>query len=281
MAIQFTKMHGAGNDFVLIDAPAQNVPDNSMRELARKMCDRRFGVGADGLLVLWEGASGLPLMRIFNPDGSEAPMCGNGTRCFARFLARRAGQSEGRLCFETPSFETEAQLSAENPEWVEVLLGSPVLRRGSIPMIEGDPEQPFVGGSLSLGEKTFKASAMRMGGPHLTIFVESLNEIDLPSTGPLLEAYPWFPEKINVTFVERTGPATLTTRTWERGAGHTWACGTGACAAVVSMVQTGESVRKFHATSEGGTISIEYLESGRVILGGPAVFVFDGVWLQD
>ncbi|MFQ3587842.1 MAG: diaminopimelate epimerase [Fimbriimonadaceae bacterium] len=273
--IAFTKMHGIGNDFVVVDAIRTGRLPDRLPELARRMCDRRFGVGADGLIFALPGRSAPFAMRMLNPDGSESEMCGNGIRCLARFLADHGHAKPGPIPVETGAGTLVLELLPDGR--VRVDMGPARLTRGEIGM-EGPPEETFVEQPVPGFEPAIAGTAVSMGNPHLVVFVPDAGAVPLEVWGPELERHPLFPNRVNVHFVEVLGRGRLRQRTWERGAGATLACGTGACAAAVAAFRTERGPRQATVSLPGGDLEIEYLESGNVRMTGPAESVYTGFW---
>lgn len=274
----FTKMHGLGNDFVVVNGFSQVLPTDPAA-LAHRVCDRRFGVGADGLVLILPSESAQFRMRIFNPDGSEPEMCGNAIRCVALYAYRRGLTADRRMEVETLAGPIRPELRFEDgKEAVRVDMGRPRLSRAEIPMV-GTPG-PVVGERLEAGERSFEVTAVSMGNPHCVIFASEpgeLEEQEFRRYGPLLERHPAFPARTNVEFVAVDSPGEVRVRVWERGAGPTPACGTGACAVVVAGVLTGRTGRTVNVRLPGGVLLIEWPDdSGPVYMSGPAEEVFDG-----
>lgn len=273
--ISFTKMHGIGNDFVLVNGFSQSVPEASLRDLSRLMCDRRFGIGSDGLILAEQGIE-LPFrMRMFNPDGSESEMCGNGIRCVAKFV-----HDEGLTQLDTIPIETGAgplTLELTDGGMVRVDMGPARLLRGEIGMA-GSPGEMFIGEPVGFADLQMRGTAVSMGNPHLVLFVDDVDAIDLKSVGSQLEHHPLFPQRVNVHFVELLSRSHIKQRTWERGAGATLACGTGACASAVAAFVNGLAERSLRVTLPGGDLLVEYSENGKVFMTGPAETVFKGNW---
>lgn len=273
--MRFTKMHGIGNDFVMVNAFAEPFDEGSAARLAREVCDRRFGVGADGLIIAEQGQTNTFAMRMWNPDGSESEMCGNGIRCFANFVKDEGLTSQVRIPVETGAGLLEVeQLDGGN---VRVDMGKARLLRGEIGM-SGQPEESFVNSPLIVDGRTWHGTAVSMGNPHIVVFVEEVDDIDLARVGPLFEHSELFPQRVNAHFVQVLSDGHIKIRTWERGAGATLACGTGACACGVASFLNGYSQRNVTVSLPGGDLQIEYLESGTVMMTGPATRVFSGVW---
>ena len=292
MTIAFTKMQGAGNDFVCLDglSEPQLAGREDLGELARAMCDRRFGIGGDGLLLICAAGAGPDLpadrsvrMRMFNADGSESSMCGNGLRCVARYVIDHGlVGSRNELHIQTGAGVIEATCRRDSGEITSVTvdMGVPNLELETIPV---DRAQ-LAGGTgpvhtVEAGGVRYNAVFVSMGNPHAVMHVHDAQQIDLAEVGPLLEHHPAFPERINAHFVEVIGPGEVLMRTWERGSGITGACGSGACAVCVAGVLAGVTGPTLHAHLPGGDLQLAWSEpSGHVHMTGPAVEVFSGRW---
>jgi len=263
-------MQGIGNDFVVIDTIQQTELPDDLPAFARQVNDRRFGIGGDGLILLERGELAPFKMRMFNPDGSESEMCGNGIRCFGRLL-----HDHNHLEGDTVQVETGAgtlRLDLVEPDRFRVDMGKARLTRGEIGMT-GEPDQQFIEQPVGEG---LQGTAVSMGNPHLVIFVEDAKAIELERVGPILEHHPEFPRRTNVHFIQVVDRTHLIQRTWERGAGVTLSCGTGACASAVASIITGRADRNVEISLPGGLLQIEYLEDGTVLMTGPAESVFEG-----
>ena len=276
--MNFTKMQGAGNDYVLLDALKEEPADPP--ELARRMCDRHFGVGADGLILAITPRRADFRMRIFNPDGSEAEMCGNGIRCFGKYLYDNGLTSKKDLEIETGAGLKRLKLLMEASEVVgaQVDMGKPILARSQIPMV--GPSGNVIAEHLDAGNEQFTVTCLSMGNPHCVIFVEDVAKYPVERVGPLLETAPVFPNRANVEFVEILSQGQLKARVWERGAGETLACGTGASAAVVAAALNGAAGKYASVELPGGTLEVDW-QGESVFLSGPAATVFEGEWLLD
>lgn len=282
--IPFTKMHGAGNDFVVIDAVKKPVKVNAA--LAKKLCDRRFGAGCDQLLILERSKKADFRMRIMNPDGSEVEMCGNGIRCAALYARERRIVKKDDMVVETLAGLIRPHLMEKG--MVRVDMGEPVLDAEKIPtaakgrVIDRDFSFSLSGAFGRAGERggavDVKITAVSMGNPHCVIFVDDIDKAPLESWGPVIETHPFFPKRVNVEFVQADSPDRGRVRVWERGAGVTLACGTGACATAVAGVLTGRFRRKVDLQLPGGTLTIEWAPDNHVFMTGPAEFVFEGVF---
>ena len=271
--IPFTKMQGIGNDFVMVDTIANPLPSLDLPELARKTNDRKFGIGADGLILIERGESAPFRMRMFNPDGSESEMCGNGIRCYAQLLRDHGHLSGSEVDVETGAGTLHLELTPSG--MVKVNMGKARLTRGEIGMT-GPADQEFCEVPTTSAVGTFPATAVSMGNPHLVLFVPDASAIPLAVAGPELEHHSDFPKRTNVHFIQVLDRRTLVQKTWERGAGATLACGTGACASAVAAFLTGRADRAVEVRLPGGSLFIEYLESGQVFMTGPAETVFEG-----
>jgi diaminopimelate epimerase len=269
--IKFEKWQGIGNDFVMVDGFAEKLDEASLPALSRQMCDRRFGVGSDGLILALPGREVDLQMRMFNPDGSESEMCGNGIRCFAVFAQEHDLTKSNTIPVETGA--GLLTLHTQTDHRVRVDMGLARLTRGEIGMT-GSPDETFI--NQPFGE--YLGTAVSMGNPHVVIFVDDVAAVDLASIGPILEHHDIFPRRVNVHFVQVVDRTHLIQRTWERGAGATLACGTGACSVGVAAYLNGHTERKTTIKLPGGELEIEYAEDGRVWMTGPATKVFDGVW---
>ncbi len=279
--LQFSKYQGLGNDFLLIDG-RQASPEDSEAGLApdlvRHLCDRRFGVGGDGVIIALPSQAGGELrLRIFNADGSEPEMCGNGIRCLARFLADRDGDGPGRRWqVDTLAGRIVPELLADGS--IRVDMGPPFLEPATVPTSLPVGAAGLPQGQLEVDGEVFAVAAAGMGNPHVVVPIDDLADFDLERFGPLLEVHPSFPAKTNVHFVQVLAPDHLVMRVWERGAGPTLACGTGACATLVACHCLGLVERRARVDLPGGPLQIHWdAATGHVIMDGPAEHVFDGV----
>lgn len=279
MKIDFVKMHGLGNDFVLIDCLNKSLGDSSfLSYLAKKLCDRNFGIGADGLMLILSSSKADLRMRIFNSDGSEAQMCGNGIRCFAKYAYENKLVSKNKFKVETLAgiIIPELTISNNNILGVKVNIGVPKLRRREIPM-SGEDTTAVVDEALKINpEQTFKITCVSMGNPHCIIFVNDVQSIPVDEIGPKIENHPFFPEKTNVEFIHILNRKEINFRVWERGVGETLACGTGACAALVASVLNKKTDRKTTIHLPGGDLNIQWADDGHLYMTGPAELVFRG-----
>ncbi|MBI3078926.1 MAG: diaminopimelate epimerase [Deltaproteobacteria bacterium] len=274
--MRFTKMHGIGNDYLYIDGFQETVKDPEA--LARQMSDRHFGVGSDGLILILPSAQADFRMRMFNADGSEAEMCGNGIRCLAKYVYDHGLTRKDAITVETLAGTLPLELTVQGGKVarVRVDMGRPRLERGEIPML-GVPGR-VVNEPLAVGDRSFQVTAVSMGNPHCVSFVPDVAAFPVATYGPLIERHPAFPRRTNAEFVEVLGPGELRIRTWERGAGETLACATGASATVVAAALTGRAARRAVAHLLGGDLEIEWAADDHVYMTGPAVEVFQGEW---
>ena len=279
MKIDFVKMHGLGNDFILIDCLSKPLGDSSfLSYLAKKLCNRNFGIGADGLMLILPSSKADLRMRIFNYDGSEAQMCGNGIRCFAKYAYENKLVSKNKFTVETLAGIIIPELTITNNKilGVKVNMGTPKLRRREIPM-NGKDTLTVVNETLKINpEQTFKITCVSMGNPHCITFVNDVQSISVDEIGPKIENQPLFPEKTNVEFIQVLNKQEINFRVWERGVGETLACGTGACAALVAAVLNKKTDREATIHLPGGALNIQWADDRHVYMTGPAELVFRG-----
>ena len=276
--MQFTKWHGLGNDFVIINSEAVHITDYRQQALA--VCDRNFGIGADGLVVLSPSDTADFNMRIFNSDGSEADMCGNATRCVARYLYESGLTAKTTITLDTLAgiITPELVFDQDTLVTIKVDMGEPKLTRGETPMT-GNADEKAVNVALEVDGQTYRVTALSMGNPHCVIFVDDVAAINLADIGPNIETHPMFPRKTNVEFIQVIDRQTLRMRVWERGAGITKACGTGASAALVAAVLNGHSDQQATVKLDGGDLFIHWADNNHIYKSGPAVEVFKGEYL--
>jgi diaminopimelate epimerase len=273
--LPFTKMHGAGNDFVVLDALTQELPP--LEPLAAQLCDRHFGIGADQLLVVRPSRAADFRMQIFNADGSEVEMCANGIRCFYKYLRDRGHTDADEIGVETLSGVVRPRWAGEGR--VAVDMGRPVLGPAQIPTTLGRGEGPVLDVPLEVEGETLAVSSVSMGNPHVVIVVEDPDAAPVERLGPLIERHPAFPNRVNVEFVTPPARGRIRQRTWERGTGETLACGSGACAAAVVSMLRGAVERRLRVELRGGELEIAW-EGGdaHVLMTGPAAEVYTGVF---
>ena len=278
MKFSFSKWHGLGNDFVIVNGFKEKI--DNYPQMAIQVCDRHTGVGADGLVVVLPSKVADFEMRIFNSDGSEAEMCGNVTRCIARYVYENGLTDKTKVTLETKAGIIRPELIFSNGrlQTIKVDMGEPRLMRSAIPML-GDESQQVVNEVLTVNGVEYAITCVSMGNPHCIIFVDDIASTDLALIGPMIETHPIFPRKTNVEFVQVLDKQKVRMRVWERGAGITMACGTGACATLVAGVLNGKIDRQAVVELDGGELVIEWGSDNHIYMSGPAVEVFRGEYL--
>ena len=274
--MKFTKMHGAGNDYVYVDGGKEAVANPAA--LARTVSDRHFGVGGDGLILILPSAVAAVRMRIFNADGSEAEMCGNGLRCVAKYAYDHGLVDTLGITVETGAGLLPVEMftnAAGRVDRVRVNMGRPRLTRAEIPL-SGPPEQRVIDQELLVLDRTLRISCVSMGNPHCVIFVDDVQNFPVATYGPAIEHHPLFPRRTNIEFVQVLAVGEVRQRTWERGAGETLACGTGAAAVTVAGLLTGRTGTQLLNHLAGGDLEVAWDGVGEVVMTGPAVEVFTG-----
>jgi diaminopimelate epimerase len=271
--MKFWKMHGLGNDYIVIDNRDEKISNAEAAELALKLCKRRFSVGADGILLASNSTVADVKMRIFNADGSEAEMCGNGIRCFAKYCYENNIARKSELTVETLAGIKRTWLTVENDVVTSVMvdMGAPILERSKIPMLG---EGTCINEDLQVNGETYKVTCLSVGNPHCVIFVDAVDDFPVQRVGQKIESHRLFPKRTNVEFAQVLNSNEVKVRVWERGCGETLACGTGACAAVAAgnlLKKLGSKVR-VHLL--GGDLEVEYAE--RLFLNGSVEKVFEG-----
>jgi len=270
MELEFTKMHGAGNDFVFLDCLKNNIDD--LQSIAKKLCDRRFGVGADQLLTVHPSQVADFKMEIYNADGSQVEMCGNGIRCFAKYVYDHGITRKRELEVETLAGIIRPRIVGE---LVEVDMGEPILEGRKIPV---DADGEIRNRPLAVDGITYEVTCVSMGNPHCVLYLDDIDALDLEKIGPRFEHHPFFPKRVNTEFIKILSPAEVKMRVWERGAGETWACGTGAAAVCVAGSLTGSTDRGLTVHLVGGDLEVEWTADEHVVQVGPTVEVFTGTW---
>lgn len=277
--MNFTKMHGLGNDFIIVDGERE-LPSNAS-QLAVSLCDRFFGIGADGLVYILPSTKANFRMRIINSDGSEAEQCGNAIRCVAKYVYEHGMVGSQEISIETIGAgvqKLQLNVKGGKVETVRVDMGEPILQGLQVPtMVDQDT---VIQHPIEVDGQTFQFTAVSMGNPHCVIYVDDAVHFDLLKWGPKLEVHPMFPKKINVEFATVKSAQFVDMRVWERGAGPTLACGTGACATLVSSVLNGFTDRIATVSLKGGNLQIEWSEAdNRLYMTGPAAEVYQGTLL--
>jgi diaminopimelate epimerase len=279
--MRFTKMHGIGNDYVYVNGLVERIDDPA--SAARVVSDRHFGIGSDGLILILPSDKADVRMRMFNGDGSEAEMCGNGIRCVAKYAFDHKLTQSNPMRVETGRGVLSLQLKVDNGkvQQVTVNMGEPILDLPTIPVnreaVTAGSEENFYRLALMQSNDFVQAAFVSMGNPHAVIYVDDVSSVDLNRLGPIIENHKAFPRRINVHFVQAVSPTEVIMRTWERGSGITLACGTGACAVAVAGVLTRRTARQVLAHLPGGDLSLEWRESdNHVYMTGGATEVFSG-----
>ena len=275
--MRFTKMHGAGNDYVYVDCVNGPVPGD-LPTLARRISDRHFGVGSDGLILICPSDRADFRMRMFNADGSESEMCGNGIRCVAKYVYDHGLADKDKLAIETGRgvLELDLEIEGARVRRVRVDMGTPILEAKAIPTtFEGER---VVNQTLDVDGRELVVTCVSMGNPHAVTYVDDVAGYPVTTVGPRVEHHPAFPNRVNAHFVQILSPTEVRMRAWERGTGETLACGTGACAVCVAGVLTGRTERQLTAHLPGGTLDLDWADDNHVYLTGPAEEVFTGDW---
>lgn len=288
--MQFVKMHGAGNDYVYVDCFRERPPADPAA-LAPRIADRHYGVGGDGLILVLPSTRAAVRMRMFNADGSESEMCGNGVRCVAHLAVAHGHAAAGEVAVETGRGVLTLLVRRTGPRTsqVRVDMGEPILEADRIPVVHGGG-RVVAEASAALGAEASwwhdcgldpRMTCVSMGNPHVVFFCRDVAAVPLETVGPAIETHPSFPRRVNVHVVQVEQRDHVRMRTWERGSGITLACGTGASAVCVAGVLTGVTDRRIAADLPGGRLELEWAESGRVFMTGPAEEVFTGTWPDD
>ena len=278
--MRFVKLHGAGNDYIYIDARGQS---RDWPEVARQVSDRHFGVGSDGLILLRESGKADARMQMFNADGSEGQMCGNGIRCFVRFGIDVSALDDTSKSFE---IETGAGVLSVRPRWnngvvvgASVGMGEPVLKPSLVPVAASDEMDVALDYPLKVNGSDILVNCVSMGNPHAVVFMDNpVDDYDLTRIGPMVERHPFFPERVNYEIVNVLGRDRIKVRVWERGSGITLACGTGACAAVVAARLHDLVDDDVAVELPGGDLRVSWPGRGEVVMEGPVARVFEGDW---
>lgn len=275
-SMKFTKMQGAGNDYIYLNC-FEDAPPENPSELSRKLSDRHFGIGSDGMILISPSKVANLKMDVYNADGSRAEVCGNGLRCVGKYAYERGIFKGTELSVETLAGLKRLTLNVEAGvvKSVRVNMGIPILKPSDIP-VDAEGEN-YIGKPIEAGGCVYHATAVSMGNPHCVIFTDSVDNLDLRKIGEEIEYHRLFPRRTNVEFAEMIGTNTIKVRVWERGAGETLACGTGASAVLVAAVLNGKCGRSANIVLRGGELSAQWDEiTNEVYLTGGAEFVFDG-----
>ena len=276
MKLRFTKMEGTGNDYIYFDCMQYEIP--SPESISVILSDRHFSIGSDGIILILPSSVADAKMRMFNRDGTEGKMCGNGIRCVAKYLYEHNIVRKNRMTIETLSGVRKLHLYIQNDivGSVAVDMGKALLEPAQVPvLLDGET---VVGRPIDVDGTEYKVTCMSMGNPHCVTFMDNVDTLDIAKVGPEFELHPLFPDHVNTEFVQVLNRASLKMRVWERGSGETWACGTGACAAAVAAVLSGYCSYDQDITVhlKGGSVIIRYQSDGTVIMTGDAKTVFQG-----
>ena len=276
--MKFTKMHGAGNDFLIVESSGE---ERHWEALSIAICDRHFGVGADGMMLVLPSSRADVRMRLFNADGSEAEVSGNGVRCLVKYVVERGiVAARDRVTVEAihDVLEAQVRMSGADVASVRLSMGPPHFEAAEVPVVTG-MAAPVLDMPLEVDDRTIAVSCVSMGNPHAVMFSEGpIDAFPLESVGPLAENHPAFPARVNFGVARVLDRSRMDVRVWERGAGETLACGSGCCAAMVTAHLKGLVGEQVDITQPGGLLTVEWDGAGDVFLGGPAAFVFDGDW---
>lgn len=273
--MKFTKMHGCGNDYVYVDCTKNMI--NDVPGTAVKVSDRHFGIGSDGLILIKTSEQADFTMDMYNNDGSQGRMCGNGIRCVAKYVYDKGLTDKTKLRIETLSGIKELDLSVDNGKVTNVTvdMGSPATASKQIPVVS--PLDEVINEPITVGEKLYRITCVSMGNPHAVVFVDDVMSLPLEKLGPEFEHHPMFPDRVNTEFVHVVDRSHIEMRVWERGSGETLACGTGACASVVACILNGHTEHEVYVKLLGDELKIRYDETrNTVFMTGPAVTVFEG-----
>ena len=275
MTMKFTKMHGCGNDYVYVNLFEETIQDPSALSVA--VSDRHFGIGSDGLITIGPSEVADFRMRIYNADGSEAEMCGNGIRCVAKYVYDHKLTDKKDISVESGAGIKYLTLYTEGDKVTEVRvdMGEPILKPALIPVVAD--KEPVVGEPIEVGGKEWKMTCVSMGNPHAVVFVDDVAAFPIETYGPLFENHERFPKRTNTEFVQILSRTEASMRVWERGSAETWACGTGACATAMACILNGYTENKVLVHLRGGDLTIEYDEkTNHIYMTGPATEVFHG-----
>ena len=278
--MNFTKMEGLGNDFIMLNGLKENIPQN-LAEFSKKYCDRHFGIGADGVIIIWQSDIADIKMQIINSDGSEAEMCGNGIRCFAKYLYEQKIIDKKKITVETLAGIIIPEIITDENDQVlavEVDMGEPILKGEMIPTVF--QTEQVVNQPIKIGGREFYITAVSMGNPHCVIFTDDLSDENLHKWGPLIERSEYFPKKTNVEFVKVLSETEAQMRVWERGAAVTLACGTGACAVLTAGILNKKLAKEITLHLDGGDLFMSMHDDGHAFMRGPAKTVFEG-WIDE
>lgn len=275
--MKFTKMHGCGNDYIYVDGSKEMIPAKDKPELVKRLSDRHFGIGGDGVIFINPSEEADFEMEMYNMDGTRAEMCGNGIRCVAKFVYDKGLTNQKKISIVSCGKVKYLELNVENGKvsTVKVNMGSPILKASDIPVISDGEE--VISERIEVGEEIYEMTCVSMGNPHAVVFVEDVASLPIEKIGPLFENHVRFPKRVNTEFVKVLDSETIEMRVWERGTGETLACGTGACASVAACILNGLTGEQVTVKLLGGNLQIRWDRSENLLyMTGPAVTVFEG-----
>ena len=277
--MKFTKMHGCGNDYIYVDGAKESIPQEKKPDVVKKLSDRHFGIGGDGVIFINPSTEADFEMEMYNMDGSRAEMCGNGIRCVAKFVYDKGLTDRTHISIVSAGKVKYLDLTTEGGKvsTVKVNMGAPILRAADIPVIADREEEPVVGGDIEVDGKIYKMTCVSMGNPHAVVFMDDVEKLPIETIGPLFENHERFPKRTNTEFVKVIDKEHVEMRVWERGTGETLACGTGACATVVACILNGLTNDTVTVKLLGGSLRIQWdRQENLVYMTGPATTVFEG-----
>ena len=277
--MKFTKMHGCGNDYIYVDGAKEIIPQEKKPDVVKRLSDRHFGIGGDGVIFINPSTEADFEMEMYNMDGSRAEMCGNGIRCVAKFVYDKGLTDQTQISIISAGKIKYLDLTTEDGKvsTVKVNMGAPILKAADIPVIADDEEESVIGEEIEVDGKIYKMTCVSMGNPHAVVFMDDVAGLSIETIGPLFENHARFPKRINTEFVKIIDKDHVEMRVWERGTGETQACGTGACATVVACILNGLTNDTDTVKLLGGSLKIQWdRQENLVYMTGPAATVFEG-----
>lgn len=277
--LKFTKMHGCGNDYIYIDGARERIPAEQKPEIVRRLSDRHFGIGGDGVIFINPSDQADFEMEMYNMDGTRAEMCGNGIRCVAKYVYDKGLTDQTKISVISAGKIKYLDLQVENGmvSTVKVNMGEPILKACEIPVLAENEQGEVIADPIEVEGKTYQMTCVSMGNPHAVVFVDDVQNFPLEQIGPKFENHPRFPKRVNAEFVKVLDQENVEMRVWERGTGETLACGTGACATVVACILNGLTKDTVTVKLLGGTLQVQWDKAeNRVYMTGPATTVFEG-----
>lgn len=277
--MKFTKMHGCGNDYIYVDGAKEIIPQEKKPDVVKRLSDRHFGIGGDGVIFINPSTEADFEMEMYNMDGSRAEMCGNGIRCVAKFVYDKGLTDQTQISIISAGKIKYLDLTTEDRKvsTVKVNMGAPILKAADIPVIADDEEESVIGEEIEVDGKIYKMTCVSMGNPHAVVFMDDVADLPIEKIGPLFENHERFPKRTNTEFVKVIDKEHVEMRVWERGTGETLACGTGACATVVACILNGLTNDTVTVKLLGGSLRIQWdRQENLVYMTGPAATVFEG-----